>query len=179
MDNVPGRPEPVAGEAELQQKLTELAALLHRLRPLKHEPPRPSGRPRCFVIMPFKPAQIQEMYHEFLAPALDECGVEFQRGDDIFGSNVVMDDVLSAIAEADLIIADLSGQNANVFYEVGIAHALGKPVLLLSSTTDDIPYDLRHRRVLDYEYTPVGCKRMLARFKEQVLSMIRELSRKG
>ena len=84
---------------------------------------------------------------------LDDCKLDCTRGDDIFGLNVVMDDVRAAIATADLVIAYLSGQNPNVFYEVGIAHTLGKPVLLLSQAIEDVPFDLRHRRVLPYEYT--------------------------
>ncbi len=72
----------------------------------------------------------------------------------------------------DLVIADLSGQNPNVFYEVGIAHTLGKPVLLLSQSIEDVPFDLRHRRVLPYEYTPIGCKRLVARLREHVLAML-------
>jgi hypothetical protein len=69
-----------------------------------------------------------------------------------------MDDVVATIRRAQIIIADLTGQNANVFYEVGIAHAIGKPVLLLTQSIDDVPFDLRHRRILVYEFTPDGCK---------------------
>jgi nucleoside 2-deoxyribosyltransferase len=71
-----------------------------------------------------------------------------------------MDDILESIRKADVVLADLTGKNANVFYEVGICHALGKPVLLLAQSIEDVPFDLRHRRVLLYEYTPKGCKRL-------------------
>jgi hypothetical protein len=122
--------------------------------------------------MPFGIQDLEDLYNEFILPVLDGCNLECARGDDIFGSNVVMDDVKAAIAKADLVIADLSGQNPNVFYEVGIAHTLGKPVLLLSQSIEDVPFDLRHRRVLPYEYTPIGCKRLVARLREHVLAML-------
>jgi hypothetical protein len=122
--------------------------------------------------MPFGIPDLEDLYSEFILPVLDVCKVECARGDDIFGSNVVMEDVKAAIATADLVIADLSDQNPNVFYEVGIAHTLGKPVLLLSQSIEDVPFDLRHRRVLPYEYTPIGCKRLVARLREPVLAML-------
>jgi len=131
-----------------------------------------SQHPKCFIVMPFGVQDLEDLYNEFILPVLDDCKLDCARGDDIFGSNVVMDDVKAAIATADLVIADLSGQNPNVFYEVGIAHTLGKPVLLLSQSIEDVPFDLRHRRVLPYEYTPVGCKRLIAKLREHVLAML-------
>ena len=70
------------------------------------------------------------------------------------------------------MIADLSVQNPNVFYEVGIAHTLEKPVLLLSQSIEDVPFDLRHRRVLPYEYSPIGCKRLIAKLREHILATL-------
>ena len=83
----------------------------------------------------------------------------------MLGSNVIMDDILKSIESADLVLADLSRRNANVFYEVGICHALHKPVLLLAQSIDDVPFDLRHRRVLLYEYSARGCTRLERGFR--------------
>ena len=71
------------------------------------------------MVMPFGHEDLQVVYEEFIKPALErKCHVTCIRGDDIFGSNVVMDDVSAAISSADLVVADLTGKNANVFYEV-------------------------------------------------------------
>lgn len=129
-----------------------------------------SGVP--IIPMPFGSQDLEDLYNEFMLPVLNECQLDCARGDDIFSSNVVMDDVKAAIARADLVIADLSGQNPNVFCEAGIAHTLEKPVLLLSQSIDDVPFDLRHRRVLSYEYSPVVCKRFVAKLREHVLAML-------
>ncbi|HEY7416375.1 MAG TPA: hypothetical protein VH593_14375, partial [Ktedonobacteraceae bacterium] len=56
-----------------------------------------------------------------------------------------------------------SGANANVFYEIGLAHASGKEVVLMSQSIDDIPFDLRSRRVIVYEHTATGLQSMTAR----------------
>ncbi|MBL8300720.1 MAG: hypothetical protein JNN30_20465 [Rhodanobacteraceae bacterium] len=69
-----------------------------------------------------------------------------------------MDDILKNIHTADLVLADITRRNANVFYEIGIAHAIGKPVLLITQSIDDVPCDRRHRRVVLYDYTPRGCR---------------------
>jgi hypothetical protein len=89
----------------------------------------------------------------------------------MFGSGVIMDDVLNGIDAADIVLADLTGQNANVFYEVGIAHAKNKPVLLLAQSLDDIPFDLRHRRILPYVYSPPGVMALGKKLQEHVNSM--------
>jgi nucleoside 2-deoxyribosyltransferase len=80
-----------------------------------------------------------------------------------------------SIQMADVILADLTRKNANVFYEVGICHALAKPVLLLAQSIDEVPFDLRHRRVLLYEYSPRGCKRLEGALKENMSAVLSEL----
>lgn len=178
MSDLPGRPRPGVDPAALQEQLEKLAEQLSRLLESRRQPEASqkaapvNRRPQCFIVMPFGITDLEDLYNEFITPVLEECAVDWTRGDDIFGSNVIMDDVRAAIAAADLVIADLSGQNPNVFYEVGIAHTLGKPVLLLSQSIEDIPFDLRHRRVLAYEYTPMGCKRFVGKLKEHVLAML-------
>jgi TIR domain len=127
--------------------------------------PDSAGKKQCFVVMPFGNPDLQVVYEDFVKPTIVErCGLLCERGDDVFGSNGIMDDILKSIDAAHVVLADLTGKNANVFYEVGICHALGKPVLLLAQSMEDVPFDLRHRRVLLYEYSPRGCKRL-----EQVL----------
>jgi hypothetical protein len=164
--------DPDALRKELQE-LRDQVARLAESQPAEATPQVVAKpHPKCFIIMPFGNRDLEDLYNEFILPVLDTCELECARGDDIFGSNVVMEDVRAAIANADLVIADLSGQNPNVFYEVGIAHTLGKPVLLLSQSVDDVPFDLRHRRVLPYDYTPVGCKRFVAKLREHVIAML-------
>ncbi len=128
---------------------------------------------RCFVVMPFNDCDLEIVYDDFLKPVIEnECNLICERGDDVFGSNVIMDDIHRSINRASIIIADLTRKNANVFYEVGICHTLSKQVLLIAQTIDDVPFDLRHRRVLLYEYSPRGCKRLEKALKENIISMM-------
>ena len=130
---------------------------------------RTSGRKRCFVAMPFGDADLEVVYDDFIKPTLTTaCQLQCIRGDDAFGSNVVMDDIIKSIDDADVVLADLTRKNANVFYEVGIAHAREKRVLLLAQSIEDVPFDLRHRRVLLYDYSPRGCKRLESTLRDNM-----------
>ena len=169
----PGELQAGTSTAELQAAIAELAK---RVELLTADPGRRSHRPSnldltVFVVMPFGLEDLQVVYEDYVKPTIEgQCYLRCIRGDDMFGSEVIMDDIIAAISNAEIVVADLTGQNANVFYEVGIAH-VGKPVLLLAQSVDDVPFDLRHRRVLIYDYSPHGCKRLEQRLKDHILDM--------
>lgn len=103
----------------------------------------------CFIIMPFD-KRSDEIYKNVIIPALRELSITHMRADDLQDTSTISFSVQNAIQNADIIIADLSGQNPNVFYEVGFAHALGKQIVLLSQEPRSIPFDLSHYHVLLY-----------------------------
>ena len=72
------------------------------------------------------------------------------RADDIRAHQNILKDIISALAESALIVADLTGSNPNVYYELGLAHAFRKRVILLTQQVDDLPFDLRSYRVIPY-----------------------------
>jgi nucleoside 2-deoxyribosyltransferase len=161
-------------QAAVELFKSRAAPTLPRQGAVEPAQPRAEGKGRCFVVMPFGDQDLQVVYEDFVKPTLvDGCHLHCERGDDVFGSNVVMDDILKSISAADVVLADLTRKNANVFYEVGICHALGKPVLLLAQSIEDVPFDLRHRRVLLYEYSPRGCKRLEGMLKENMNAVVK------
>jgi hypothetical protein len=165
-----------ASAAALLTRLTEAVhAFAGQASPPPAAVPEAAGPRTCFVVMPFGREDLTVVYEDFVQPVLtSRCRLTCVRGDDLFGSNVIMDDIRSSIARAHLVVADLTGRNANVFYEVGIAHALDVPVLLLAQSMDDVPFDLRHRRVLVYDYSPRGCRKLEATLPQHVETMLRE-----
>ena len=125
------------------------------------------------MVMPLGVEDLQVVYDDFVKPVLElKCGLECVRADDMFGSDIVMNDILDAIQTAEVVVADLTGQNPNVFYEVGLAHAIGAPVLLLTQSLADVPFDLRHRRIQLYEYSPRGCKRLEGQIEKRLRQML-------
>ena len=100
--------------------------------------------------MPFS-EPFETYFHKIIKPAVDDNELYSVRGDSLFRSTHIMDDIWNSINESSVVIAELTGKNANVFYELGLAHALGKPAILISSNLDDVPFDLRPLRVLIYD----------------------------
>ena len=88
--------------------------------------------------------------HRILSNACKAMGVQPVRGDDVFTPTDILVDIWQSINGADFVIADITGRNPNVLYQLGIAHALAKPVLIISRNAADIPIDLSTRRVILY-----------------------------
>lgn len=110
-----------------------------------------------FVIMPFR-EQFFKIYADHLKPVVSKMGLKCKRADDIFTSRNIIEDIWSNIAKSRIIIADLSNRNPNVFYEIGIAHTIGKDVILITDADDDVPFDVNHIRCFNYKITPQGMK---------------------
>lgn len=110
----------------------------------------------CFVLMPFADTMdLQDVYAKHVKRVIEErCGLRCERADDIYGISGVMQSVWEGINRARLLLADLTAKNSNVFYELGIAHTLGKPVIMITQSMDYVPFDLRHLKCLVYEYKP-------------------------
>jgi hypothetical protein len=104
----------------------------------------------CFVMMPFG-SWFDRYYQEIYVPAIREAGYEPIRADELFSTGSVVEQIWEQIEKAKLLLADVSGKNPNVFYELGLAHAARKPVIFTTSTVDDVPFDLRHLRVISYD----------------------------
>ena len=102
-----------------------------------------------FLIMPFD-EEFDNVYRHFMKPTLESVGFKVDRADDIQSQQSILRDVLERIYESDLIIADLTTANPNVFYELGLAHAFRKPVILVTQSIEEIPFDLTPYRLLEY-----------------------------
>lgn len=111
-------------------------------------PDEPVDRRLVSVMMPFAP-QFDNLY-EVLAETCANSGFRCSRADDIWLNDAIVEDVVHLIATSRVVIADLTERNSNVFYEIGIAHTLGKDVILITQSQNDVPFDLRHLRYLTY-----------------------------
>jgi hypothetical protein len=114
---------------------------------------------KCFVIMPFEES-FDGIWKTVIKPTVEEIGDKCLRADDIFAIGSVMDDIICSIQHADYIIADLTKQNPNVYYELGFAHALDKPAILLTSNIASLPFDLRQHRIIKYTDTAAGAAKL-------------------
>lgn len=103
----------------------------------------------CFVLMPFNP-QFDRIYREQIKPSAEALGFKCIRADDIFSPTPILEDIWIHILKSKVIIADVTGRNPNVFYEIGIAHTVGRPVIIITQDKSDVPFDIAHYRYFVY-----------------------------
>lgn len=106
-------------------------------------------KPFAFVLMPFA-KEFDDVYKLGIKAVAKDLGVVAERVDEQIFSESMLERIYRQIDAADFVIADMTGKNPNVFYEVGYAHAKGKLCTLITRTSDDIPFDLKHHRHLVY-----------------------------
>jgi hypothetical protein len=156
------RPSPKLSKIQsvLDLSLTELSKRDQNAMtvfPLFGKPYPQAPQKDIFVLMPFSP-ELRPIYTDHISHVAKNLGLSIARADDFYNTHEIMQDVWQGIATSKLLIADCTDRNPNVFYEIGIAHSIGKPVILISQKLDDIPFDLQHRRIIVYQYTPPGMK---------------------
>jgi hypothetical protein len=158
--------------------LTELA--VHdpdsslRVSPVFGLPNESNYQHDVFVLMPFW-AELQAVYEDHIKRVASDLGLTVGRADDFFTVKDVVDEIWAAITKARVVIADCTDRNPNVFYEIGIAHTIGKPVILVTQDAADVPFDLRHRRYIEYQFTPRG----MADFEKKLKRTITEVLENG
>jgi hypothetical protein len=100
------------------------------------------------VMMPFNP--LLTPVYKSIQSAASEVGFVCTRADDIWEHSTIIQDIFSLIFRSFIVICDFTGKNPNVFYEAGIAHTLGKHVIPITQSEQDIPFDLQHHRYIKY-----------------------------
>ena len=100
------------------------------------------------VMMPYDSA-FSPVY-ESLKDAATEVGMVCRRADEIWENPAIIQDIVNLIDKSFVVVCDCTGRNANVFYEIGIAHTLGREVILITQNSADVPFDLRHLRYIGY-----------------------------
>lgn len=132
-------------DQKLLETLANLIATALKNRPdLTSDPPGPY----VFVLMPFLD-EFRDIYDLGIKSTAEKLGMRCERVDEIEFNDTILAQIYSEIQRSDLIVADMTGRNPNVFYEVGYAHALSKDVVLLTQKAEDIPFDLKgHNHII-------------------------------
>lgn len=112
-------------------------------------------KPKLFVIMEFS-SPFNDLFTDVIVPVGEKAGFEVIRADQIHGPGVVIADIERQIAEAKAVVADITPVNPNVFWEVGYAHAIRKPTVLIAERETQMPFDVSPFRILLYDNTIGG-----------------------
>lgn len=114
------------------------------------------AKPRAFVVMQFT-EPYESLYSEVIKPvAAESLELDVYKADEEYKPGLILEDIARGIREAEVVIAEITPINANVFYEVGYAHALNKPTILLAERGSKIPFDLSGYRCIFYDNTIRG-----------------------
>jgi hypothetical protein len=147
------------------------AAMLSRaskgmaVTPVFGRPRQPAERTDVFVLMPFK-ATMDKVYTNHIKKMAQELGLTIRRADDIFTPAPFMEKVWDGICGAQLILADCTQKNPNVFYEIGMAHTVGKKVVLITRSEKDIPSDIKNYDYIPYVYDPEGVDQLIEKLRQ-------------
>lgn len=121
------------------------------------------------VMMPFDVAfgPVYAAIKESCVSAELDC----KRVDDLWEDSVVIQDVFSLIWRSRIVVVDFTRRNPNVFYETGIAHTLGKPVVPIAQNEDDVPFDLRHHRFVRYLNNGEGLQNLIQKLASRLRTL--------
>lgn len=122
------------------------------------------------AMMPFS-AEFDGVFSAIQAGAVG-AGLRCRRADDIWENAAIIQDVVSLIDRSKVVICDCTGRNPNVFYEAGIAHTLGRDVILIAQSDSDIPFDLRHLRYVRYYNNEQGRLELAAKLTERIRTIV-------
>jgi len=131
-------------------------------------------RPRAFVAMPFQ-EPFNTLYREVIKPEADERGFSVIRVDEISGPGIIFEDIKREIGEAKVVIAEITAPNQNVFYELGYAHALNKPTILLAQRGKELPFDIKSYRVIFYDDTIGGKPEVERNLRKHLHAILKDL----
>lgn len=142
-----------------------------RLNPIFKSEIRSIDKNICFVLMPFKEPWSNEIY-KLIKSTIESLGFQCLRADDLNGQ-IIIEDIWIKINQAGFIIADVTNKNPNVMYEVGIAHTVGRPTLLLTQNLKDISFDVTHLRHIEYKNSFSGPSELKKKLKEAITDLHR------
>ena len=137
---------------------------------------RASAMKKCFVVSPIGDAgtdirkNADQLYQHIIKPVCEKCGFAAQRVDEFNTSNSITQEILDALNDYDLVIADLTGHNPNVFFEIGYRTKSQKPIIHLKRKDETIPFDVSSIRTFEYDLTDLD---MVTATKDRLEQVIR------
>ena len=131
-------------------------------------------KPSIFAIMKFE-KDFDDLYKDVLIPVCDSFDYHPVRADECFTSSMIIQDIIREISEASIIIADITMDNPNVFYELGYAHALNKPTILLADADkrQHLPFDVSGYRTIFYSNSIAGKKEIEKNLRKYIENISR------
>lgn len=126
-----------------------------------------------FVVMQFS-EPYRQLYEEVIQPVAKAAHLRAYHVGEVFGPGMILHDIAQGIVDATIVVAEITPINQNLFYELGYAHALGKPTILLAERGKQLPFDISGYRVLFYDNTIAGKRQVEDGFKKHLEAILRD-----
>ncbi|MHB1006193.1 MAG: hypothetical protein ACYC3S_11200 [Chloroflexota bacterium] len=136
------------------------------------------ARKTCFVVAPIGAENSEtrlrsdKVYRHIVRPATEECGYDATRADHMPNPGIITSQVIQRLLNDDLVIADLTGSNPNVYYELAVRHAARRPFILLIDSRQQMPFDIASLRTIQFDYTDLDSA---ANCRTEIAKQIRSL----
>lgn len=127
----------------------------------------------CFTIMPFG-GYFDDYYNKVIKKIILKSEFSPLRADEIYGTGAIIEDIYKSISASFFCIADVTEKNPNVSYELGMAHTLGKPVIIITQNISDVPFDYSHLRIIEYDPKKIGWE---IPFETSLLKTIKQVTK--
>ena len=114
------------------------------------------------------------MFTRIFQQAAKEAGLLCRRADNFWEKAAIIDDIATLIDRARVVICDCTGKNPNVFYEMGISHALGRETIIITQNEADMPFDIHHLRYIPYENNETGLSKLQEEIKERLKEIVKK-----
>lgn len=171
----------ITNQWDLNQKIFDISLInilenSHMINPIKIEPNwhlNKKLKTDIFVIMPFD-EKLKPVFDDHIKEVCKTLQLSVKRADDISAPNIIIDDIWSLVFNSKIIICDCTGKNPNVFYELGMAHTIGKKVIIITQNQKDIPFDINHIRYIKYDYTPPGMSKFETELKNSITELLKD-----
>jgi len=130
-------------------------------------------RPKVFVIMQFSD-RYKQLYSKVIKPVTNEFKLDAYHVGEVFGPGVILNDIAQGIIDSHIVVAEITPVTPNVFYELGYAHALGKPTILLAEHGKELPFDVGPYRCIFYENSIGGEKEVEEALRKHLGAITRQ-----
>jgi nucleoside 2-deoxyribosyltransferase len=116
-----------------------------------------------------------EIHEEVIKTVCDEFGLGAHRADETYGPGLIIEDVTREISESQFVIAEITPPNPNVYYEIGFAHAIKKPVILLADKEKEkLPFDVSGFRTLFYQNSIAGKRKFEEGLRKNIAALLQK-----
>ena len=129
------------------------------------------ARPQAFVIMQFG-EPYDTLYTEVIKSVAEKMGLEVYRADSVYRPGIILQDIIGGIVEAEVVIAEITPPNPNVFYELGYAHAKEKTTILLAERGRELPFDIHGYRCIFYDNTIRGKNEVESELRKHLVNIL-------